>query len=218
MKNLISLLILLAPSFEMSAQKCEQQIYQLNTKIDSLESELIKLKKELNELKVDESDVRLWLTNNLNLIIPDDKQLNPSFDLSNYTGNLCQPIIDELKEEFWMGMYEVNEIISTEFGIIIDLGSFDLSKTLILTKDYFIVSFHTIIGDNGQALIYSFKERTSSINGEIYAWDIISPTELMVGKDYYDSRNIEDPDYEGHIFETGSYNLETGEYTFIGKE
>lgn len=218
MKNITFLLFLLIFSCGASAQNCEKQIKQLNKQIDSLEIQLSDLRTELNTLKANETELRLWITNNLNILIPEEMSMNPIFDMSNYVGTLSQAVKDELKEDYWLGMYEVVEIESSGNGIVIELSNSDLIKKLILTHDYFIVSFHNIMGDVGQSLIYSFKDQTTTLDGDIFATDIFSPTILFVEKDYYDPRDVEDPDYEGHIFETGTYNLQTREYTFIGKE
>lgn len=48
-----------------------------------------------------------------------------------------------------------------------------------------------------------------------FCYDTVSPSVLLAARDYYDSKDVEDPNYRGHIFEYGAYNLETQQYTFI---
>ena len=38
---------------------------------------------------------------------------------------------------------------------------------------------------------------------------------FLVGRDYYDSKDLRDPNFQGNIFESGAYNLETYQYSFI---
>lgn len=218
MRALNSLLfIFLVTSFAFT-QHSDKEIQILNARIDSLENELMQLKKELNKTDYTETILSTWLESNFGVIVPEEKQFPCSFDCKMYANELSKSIQAEFKEEYWLGTYLFNGIFANEDGIEIDLSTDDLTKTLILTENYFTVSYHPMMGSDGQTLIYNFKEQKSKLDSEIFVIRPLSPTLLLVGKDYYDSRDVEDPEYEGHIFEKGTFNLETGEYLFLERE
>lgn len=203
---------------ETIAPNKDEQIKLLTAKNDSLQAVIDELRSELYGDTDYETTITDWLKTNFLVEIPPAARLNCTFNCLNYDGSLAEPIRKEFSEEYWLGTYQFNEAESLEDGIILDLGTDDLSKTMVLTEDFFTVSYHPMMGSDGQTLIYNFKTGETKLDSEIYVIRILSPDELLVGKDYYDSRDVEDPAYEGHIFETGSYNLKTGEYIFLEKE
>jgi hypothetical protein len=102
-------------------------------------------------------------------------------------------------------------------GILINLSTDVYSKNLILTDDFLIISYHVDLGSEGESIVYNFKTK-QFYGSDFYAIELTSKSEILVENDYYDSRDINDPKYEGHIFETGTYNLLSNKYTFITKE
>jgi len=168
--------------------------------------------------KTTSDTLKYWLSTNFNIEIPAELEFVCQFDIQNYQGVLSEEVKNEFDAEQWLQNVLVSESVYDSSGILLDLEMDYFSKTIALTKDYFTVSFHGMIGSDGQTLIYSFKEKELYLDNEIYVMEIISPTILIVGKDYYDSRDNEDPDYVGHIFEYGSYDLTTKEYIFLGYE
>lgn len=46
-----------------------------------------------------------------------------------------------------------------------------------------------------------------------FCYNTVSP--FLAGRDYYVSKDLEDPNFQGNIFESGAYNLETYQYSFI---
>jgi hypothetical protein len=218
----VPLLLITTLSFsqnkETSTSNKDDQIKVLMAKNDSLQAVIDELRSELHGDTDYETTITDWLKTNFLIEIPEAARLNCSFNCLNYDEALSDDTRKEYNEEYWLGTYQFNEAEVTEDGIVIDLSTDDLSKTMILTENFFTVSYHMIMGSDGQTLIYNFKTGETKLDPEIYAIRILSPEELLVGKDYYDSRDVEDPDYEGHIFESGTYNLMSGEYLFLEKE
>lgn len=159
-----------------------------------------------------------WMNSNLGVLVSEEFPFECTFNAENYGLPLGAEARTALKEEYWLGTYHVNSVEATTDGIVMDISTDDFSKTLLLTENYFTVSYHLMLGSDGRTLIYNFQNNTLTENDQVYAIRFLSPTELLVGKDYYDTRDVEDPDYEGHIFELGSLNLVTGEYIFLEKE
>lgn len=159
-----------------------------------------------------------WMASNLGVVVPEEYSFTCSFNAENYGLPLGKEERTALKEEYWLGTYRVNSVEATTDGIVMDISTDDFTKTLLLTENYFTVSYHLMLGSDGRTLIYNFQNNTLTENDQVYAIRFLSSTELLVGKDYYDTRDVEDPEYEGHIFELGSFNLVTGEYIFLEKE
>gem|GEM_PF-3037960 len=155
-----------------------------------------------------------WLEQNLGISLNPEQWNHHTIDLSNYTGKLDTAVKTELQADNWLGNRQLNSIEIDTNGIIVDLSEDGLIKTLILLEDYFILSYHLMLGSSGESLIYSFDSHSFYIDQELIVTKINTPTEVTVGKDYYDPRDVEDPNYQGHIFELGTYNLITRAYTF----
>lgn len=196
----------------------QKQVHLQNEKIDSLTSIIDDLIMASVEPVQEKSPLINWLNENFGMIVPPEMSLNCEFICNNYKGKLDEAILKEMREEWWLGSFNLNNIVSTQYGFIIDIGTDELSKTMIITENYFTVSYHGIIGSDGQSLIYSFEKNSVSVDSESYCFNIIAPAVLIVGRDYYDSTDIEDPNYRGHIFEYGAFNLDTEEYTFIAND
>ncbi len=215
MKILLILIAFIQISTSLFSQTKEEEIARLNARIDSLTMELNDMKAKMMENFKMQSPLSDWLKENFGIVVPPDMYLQCDFDCTNYTGKLDESILKEFQEEYWLGAFHLNDIKSTENGIVLDLGTDDLSKTMIITKDYFTVSYHGIIGSDGQTLIYSFEKKATTFDHDNFCYNIMSPTVLLAARDYYDSKDVEDPNCRGHIFEYGAYNLETQQYTFI---
>lgn len=179
---------------------------------------LLSLNLAAQDSLVTNTAMKNWMAVNLGVIVPEDFPFDCKFNTNNYDLPLSKETRNELKAEYWLGTYHLNSLEASKDGTVMEISTDDFSKTLLLTENYFTVSYHLLMGSEGRTLIYNFKENSFIENNEVYAIRFLSPTELLVGKDYYDTRDIEDPDYEGHIFELGSLNLLTGEYTFLEKE
>lgn len=163
------------------------------------------------------SSIQEWISINLNLELPTNSIIDEQFNLKNYELPLPGSLREILKTEEWIGDLEIREFESTEDGIVLVLNSDD-SKIILLTENYFVMGFHGIIGNYKQTLIYDFAAKNTSFNYEVFGYGIFSKDVLRVGKDYYDTRDVEDPEYAGHIFEVGTFDLKTNKYTFLGFE
>lgn len=158
-----------------------------------------------------------WLRTNLNLELPENTTIDEQFNLKNYALPLPDSIRAMYKTEEWIGDLDIYEIESTEDGIVLVLNSDD-SKIILLTENYIVIGFHGIVGSYKQTLIYGFEEEKTWLNYQVFGFGIFAKDVLRVGKDYYDSRDVEDPEYVGHIFETGTFDLKTMEYSFLSYE
>lgn len=196
-------------------KQLQKKIHLQNEKIDSLKLIIDDWIMASVEPIQEKSPLINWLNENFGMIVPSEMSLMCEFNCSNYTGKLNESILKEFQEEYWLGTFHLNDIKSTENGIVIDLGTDDLSKIMIITENYFTVSYHGIVGSDGQTLIYSFEKKATTIDHDNFCYNFMSPTVLQAARDYYDSKDVEDPNYRGHIFEYGAYNLETQQYTFI---
>lgn len=198
-------------------RQLQNQIKLQNLRIDSLTMLIHDMEAE-SENYLPQSPLTEWLNENFGIIVPPEMALICEFDCYNYLGKLDDSILKEFQEELWLGTFQLNEVKSTFNGFIFDLGTDDISKTMILTENYFTVSYHGMVGSDGQTLIYSFEKKATTLDQDNFCYDIVSPTVLLAARDYYDSKDVEDPNYQGHIFEHGAYNLETQKYTFIANE
>lgn len=221
MKILLILFVFINGVTVSFSQSKKEQIKQLQNqikiqdlKIDSLTMLIHDMEAE-RENYLPQSPLTEWLNENFGISVPPEMVLICEFDCYNYVGKLDDLILNEFQEELWLGTFQLNEVKSTFNGFIFDLGTDDISKTMILTENYFTVSYHGMVGSDGQTLIYSFEKNVTTNDRDNFCFDIISPTVLLAGRDYYDIKDVEDPNYQGHIFENGSYNLETQQYTFI---
>lgn len=125
----------------------------------------------------------------------------------------------ELSKDYWLGTGKINEISSTNGGIIIDLSDDNYGKNLIVTDDKIIVSYCLTMGSNSQTITYNKKSnKLSLIDLHFLATGLLDKNVLLVARDYYDTLDPSDPNYKGHIFENGKYDMTTGKYTFISKD
>lgn len=158
-----------------------------------------------------------WMQQNFNFLLPDSLKFETTINPSNYLQKLPIEVIKELQKDEWQGEFKLGDIESVEDGLTIMLDD-EYSFRMLLMENYFIVSYHGLIGDFKQSLVYNFTSKELETTYEYYALRPIGKNEIAVSVDYYDSRDIEDPDYEGHIFEHGIINLDTDEYTSLGSD
>jgi hypothetical protein len=114
-----------------------------------------------------------------------------------------------------LGTLSVNKIIQKKDGLIISFGrgkeaDSEINKNIIITEDYLIVSY-AIGFHEERTLIYNKNTKSHSIIDD-FAADLIGKNSIKVFRDYYDSRDVQDPNYEGHVFEEGEYNLTNNIY------
>jgi hypothetical protein len=136
---------------------------------------------------------------------------NTLFDIEK----LPSAIQEELQSEMWLGNIgnsSIKKIIQKNDGIIISEyeNGGDISKNIIVTSNYLILSYSVGVGEE-KTLIYNKKTKKHSIIDD-FAEDLIGNNSIKVTRDYYDSRDVNDPNYEGHIFEEGEYNLSNNIY------
>jgi len=158
-----------------------------------------------------------WMLQNFNFKLPDTLDFETKIDPKNYTQLLPLDVIEELKKDEWQGEFKLADVESVEDGLTIMLDD-EYSFRMLLMENYILVSFHGIMGDYKQTLVYNFESKELLTTHDYYALRPLGKSEISVTVDYYDSRDIEDPDYEGHIFEYGMIDLTTGEYTLLGKD
>lgn len=164
-----------------------------------------------------EEVMKNWMLQNFNFKLPDTLDFETTINPKNYVQLLPLEVVEELKKDEWQGDFKLADIESVEDGLTIMLDD-EYSFRMLLMENFFIVSFHGIIGDFKQTLLYNFESKELLTTFDYYALRPLGKNEISVTVDYYDSRDIEDPDYEGHIFEYGMINLTTGDYTLLGKE
>ncbi len=125
----------------------------------------------------------------------------------------------ELSKDYWLGTGKIKEISSNNSGIIINLSDDNYGKNLIVTDDKIIVSYCLTMGSNSQTIIYDKKSnKLSLIDLHFFATGLSDKNVLLVERDYYDTLDASDPNYKGHIFEKGKYDMTTSKYTFVSMD
>jgi hypothetical protein len=121
----------------------------------------------------------------------------------------------EFSEDYWLGSGKISNVSIANGGAVIGISDDNgLYKKLIVTENNIVVSYS--YGQNSKTIIYDKKlAKLTEISFSMFATGISGDDILTVEKDYYDSLDPQDPNYKGHIFENGKYNLKTGQYTFI---
>jgi hypothetical protein len=116
----------------------------------------------------------------------------------------------ELSEEYWLGVITLRRIIEKKDGLILELHNEFYAKLLMITDKFLIVSY-AVDASEERTLIYNKASKKHYIIND-FATDLINSFTIKVERDYYDSLDVDDPNYQGHIFEEGTYNLDTGKY------
>ena len=128
--------------------------------------------------------------------------------------NLSSEAKSQFSEEYWLGSGEIKEINYKNEGVIIGIEDDQLYKNLVVTEENIIVSYS--YGNNSQTIIYNKKQaKLIQISFSMFVTDLLKNDVLSVEKDYFDSLDYEDPNYRGHIFEKGTYDLKSGKYSFL---
>jgi len=135
-----------------------------------------------------------------------------NFDDFFYIEGFDFETIKELKKPYYLGGIKKQKIIKNEFGIYANIESDEMPKTIVKTNDYLISSYtHWGVGTS-RTIICNLDTKTSTNDNCFFVTKLIGHNLLLVQRDYYDNREIEDPEYQGHIFEDGEFNLETNTY------
>jgi hypothetical protein len=115
-----------------------------------------------------------------------------------------------LEPEYWLANVNVTESNYMKQGLKLDLSDDNYVKRLFLNSDYLIVSYHLTAGSDGHSILIDLKQMKSTFLEGLIVNEIDFKGDLIVEKDYYDS--------EGHVWETGIYDVQSHSYQFIKKE
>jgi hypothetical protein len=189
-----SLTILESQSNQLKLGKTKDSLA-LTQEINRLKEATKKLSDSLQLNKVEFSN---WVERNLSMKIP---KIEPFFKINT---NLSSEITNELKEDFWLGTYSLNEIKINENGVHFNLSDDDYSKYLFINSEFLIVSYHLTAGSDGNSIFINMKNMTSKFLEGYFIKSFESENIVNVEKDYYDNK--------GHVWETGTYDLNTGKY------
>jgi len=128
--------------------------------------------------------------------------------------NFSESTIYDLTQSVFLGQMKINKILKKPHGFLINISPEDYYyKMAVRTRDFLVISYAFDAGED-RTIICDYRTNTSYITDDFILEDIIGEDLLYVMKDYYDSLDMTDPNYRGHIFEHGTYNLRTKEYTF----
>jgi hypothetical protein len=190
-----SLVLLESQSNQIKLNKTKDSLI-LTKEITRLNEANKKLSDSLQLNKVEFSN---WVERNLSMKIP---KIEPFFKIDT---NLISEIKNELKEDFWLGTYTINEIKIKANGVHFNLSDDDYSKYLFMNSEFLIVSYHLTAGDDGNSIFINLKTMTPKLLEGYFIKSFESEHIVSVEKDYYDNK--------GHVWETGTYDLKTGKYT-----
>jgi hypothetical protein len=166
----------------------------------------IKVYKALRDsLKQSAENLSKWINKNLNILIPEE--INNFKIVSDLTPNIKETL---LQTEYWLKTKQVQEIKNNGFYISINLSDDDYSKKLFISNKYLIVSYHLTMGSEGGSILIDLNTMKETSLPGYYISSMESDFIIKVEKDYYDKN--------GHVWEYGTYNIQTGVYKFISKE
>ena len=118
----------------------------------------------------------------------------------------------ELSQEWLLGNAKPNKITKKPFADVIDISTDNYRKYMFVTKDKLIVSYAVNGGGEDRTIICDRISKTKIIYDGIFATDIVSETRLLVEKDFYDTLDVNDPNYQGHIYQKGTFDMDTKLY------
>lgn len=128
--------------------------------------------------------------------------------------NLSEEVKNELSQAWWLGQCRVKSIDFIHDGVILGLHDDDYLKYMIVTSEKVIISYHLLVGTDGKTIIYDKKTgKLAETEITMFATGLVEQNVLKVERDYYDDLDASDPNYQGHIFETGTYDMSTDKYT-----
>lgn len=146
-----------------------------------------------------------WLNKTIGFdkIISDSIFSKASFNSSNYELPASAEFVDKMQ-------FKKNgqtPIIKTDNKLInLEYDSEDNYENYFAKEDFFVYSHHAKAGTNGGSTIYNLK--TKKVSEYRYTINSIKDYLAEIGKDGYDK--------EGHFWQSGVINLQTGEI-FWGK-
>jgi hypothetical protein len=118
----------------------------------------------------------------------------------------------ELSQDWLLGDTRTNKITKKPFAEITDISTDEYRKYMFVTKDKIIVSYAVNGGGEDRTIICDRISKTKIIYDGIFATDMISETRLLVEKDFYDTLDVNDPNYQGHIYQKGTFDIDTKLY------
>ena len=118
----------------------------------------------------------------------------------------------ELSQDWLLGQMKTNKITKKPFADIIDISTDNYRKYMFVTKDKLIVSYAVNGGGEDRTIICDRITKTKTIYDGFFATDIVSETRLLVEKDFYDTLDVNDPNYQGHIYQKGTFDMDTKLY------
>lgn len=127
-----------------------------------------------------------------------------------FDNNLKKETRDKLFEDYWLDENQRNNIKINKDNLCIDISTEEDTKLLFITENYFILSYHYIMGSDGHSILYDFKNKVLIPLSGMMVTDIIGPDVLKVEKDYYDGKS--------HVWEVGQYNFKNKTYKKISIE
>lgn len=87
---------------------------------------------------------------------------------------------------------------------------------MIATPEKVVISYHLLFGTDGRTIILDKKTgQLKETETTLFATGLADKDVLKVEREYYDDLDPNDPNYQGRIFENGTYNLVTGKYIKI---
>ena len=168
----------------------EKYITQLKTLKDSIYKENQKLS--------------IWISKNLNILTP---TINSSIKINqDLTQDLKKKIVNEY---YWLGKKELKGIKNHAFYIELDLSDEDALKTMMISDNYLILSYHLNFGSDGNTMIINLQTMEIIVEDIFIVNYMLTDHIIKVEKDYYED--------EGHVWEYGEYYIETGKYKFLSK-
>lgn len=157
-----------------------------------------------------------WLVRNLKI---EDLKLikNETISIGDpevYQKDLDKQIFKLLMQSQWLGMIKkpINKKdISSDsnFVLSVDLSTDMYSKKLLICEKYLIITYHLPMGSDGSSILYEFASGKIIELPEMYVISVKKSNEIMVEKDYYD---------DGHVWETGIYNINNKSYKTLSVE
>jgi hypothetical protein len=171
-------------------------------------NQLIGLKDSINK---ESQNLSKWIKRNLNILLDDN--IISSIKLNQ---DLTQSIKKTLfEEEYWLGannqlLVKNAKFEDHNFYIRIDFGDENYSKTLLISNNFLILSYHLTWGSDGQAILINLKTMEDLLLQNYNVYSMITEDVLKISQDYYDN--------EGHVWEQGKYYIQSGTYEFLSKE
>jgi hypothetical protein len=182
----------------------------LKSKIKTLENEKKDYQNQLFSLQ-NKTGYSKWFLDNFNIKIYNSFFEASKININNFPINISEDIKETLKTVYFLGDWQNEDSIEIkDNALVLNIENInELRKTLIITNNRIIVSYHVSMGPEGRTYIFDLKSN-KGMGENMYVTDVQNENQLIVEKDYYDNK--------GHVFETGIYNINTGKYELTSKE